>query len=94
MKQEDVEAKPGCWRKDPAVVLKEIPVGMPVDQARAIMEGHGFECSQHTEEGSSYLLCQAYQRTSILTGTRIDVNIFHQASRVTGAKVSTRYDGP
>ena len=94
VKQEAVDSRAGWWRKDPGVVLKEIPIGTPLDQARAVMEGHGFQCSQHTEQDSSYLLCHAYQTTSILTGTGINVKIFHQATRVTGAEVVTYYDGP
>src|SRR5271157_84550 len=58
-KQATVDTEGGWWRKDPGVVLKEIPIGTPVDQARAFMEGHGFKCSeQHAEQGDAYLLCR------------------------------------
>lgn len=89
-----LKSKINQGRKDPEVVLKEIPIGTPVGQARAVMEGHGFKCSEGSKEGSSYLLCHASLRTGLMTGTGIDVKIFHQASRVTGAEVVTYYDGP
>jgi len=91
---ETVEAKAGWWRKDPAVVLKEIPIGTPVDQAKAVMEAHGFKCSEQPEQNGPFLLCHAFKRTGFLTGTGIDIKIVHHASRVTNVEVVTSYSGP
>jgi hypothetical protein len=90
-RQPTIEAKAGWWKKDPGVVLQEIPLGTPLSQARAVMKGHGFECSEGAE---GCLVCKAFKRTDWLCGIITIVTIHHQGGKVTDLEVVRQYDGP
>ncbi len=95
LKERDLESKAGWWRKPPDPVLKEVPLGTPVDQAQTVMAGHGFSCSPHGDEGRGpSVLCWAHQPTSWLAGTIIQVTLHHRDGKITDVEVVTAYDGP
>jgi hypothetical protein len=81
---------------NPAWVLLEIPLGSPVDKARAVMQRHGFQCADLlTSDKRPFLSCTASKRTSWVTADSIRVEIYYQAGEVTDLKVITfRNNGP
>ncbi len=95
LKAKDLESRAGRCRKRPDAVLKEVPLGTPVDQAQTIMAGHGFGCHPHGDDGQGpALFCRAYQPTSWVSGTFIDVTLHHRDGRIRDVEVVTIPDGP
>ena len=68
------------------------PVGMPLEQARALMEGEDFKCTpvafdKHEKSGRPYLACRAVAETP-LGGSIVRVRLFYDgAGIVTDARV-------
>ena len=88
-------ARPAWWKPNPEVVLKEIPQGTPIAEARAVMAGHGFFCSGGLgDEKGAYLQCEAFRRTGRVTRDRISVKIYYERGQVTDIDVTSFYDVP
>ena len=94
-KQSQLENMNGCWRKDPAAVLKEVPLGTSLEQARSIMSRHGFRCEEQAgEENDSFLLCVASRNKSWMMADVIKVRLYHQAGKVSAVEIYTYFDAP
>jgi hypothetical protein len=79
----------------PTAILPEIPLGSPVDNARAVMQRHGFQCADLlTVDNRPFLSCTTSKKTSWVTGNSIRVEIYYQAGEVTDLKVITFRNGP
>ena len=82
-KAEVLEARAGWWKHSAAPVLKEIPPGTPVEQARSVMQGHGVTCELDTHaDGGPVLIGSAYRRTGWLCGYRTEVTLSCPAGKV------------
>jgi hypothetical protein len=81
--------------EDSFMTLKRIeglvPAGMPIEQARDVMEVHGFVCSYEEAVGVPYLQCNQLKRQHLwpFSGTWMAA-IYYQEGVVTG--VQARYD--
>ncbi|HVX10340.1 MAG TPA: hypothetical protein VHC22_04125 [Pirellulales bacterium] len=81
--------------EDSFLTLKRIetlvPVGMPIDQAREVMEIHGFVCTFQESVGIPYLQCNQIKRRSLwpFNGTWM-ATIYYEDGIVHG--VQARYD--
>ena len=94
-KQYTLMARPGWWKPDPGIVLREIPAGTPLAEARAVMEKHRFNCVDGLgDEKGTYLRCVANRRTGRKTNDRIDMKIYYEAGRVKDIDVTSYYDVP
>ena len=94
-KQKTIEVGPGWCKVDPAVVLKEVPLGTPLPQARSIMEGHGFHCLDGTGDAQGpFLRCTAYEGTGWVAGVATVVKVYYRAGQVTDIQIVRRFDKP
>ena len=93
LKAEVVEAKQGWWKYNPAAVLKEVPPGTPVEQARSVMQGHGFTCKQATGATGSSLVCRAYRPLNTLLSHVTVVTFACRAGKVGEVTVIAYDDG-
>ena len=94
-KQKTIEVGSGWCKVDPAVVLKEIPLGTPLPQARSIMEGHGFHCLDGTGDSQGiFLKCTANNGSRWVVAVGTVVKIYHQAGRVTDIQIVRRVEKP
>jgi len=78
---------------DTMVVRREIPIGMPLAQARAIMERHGFSCwSGVPDTHGTCLHCTAYRHTP--HSYKILVKLFYDTRRkeITSVEAMVDYD--
>jgi hypothetical protein len=81
--------------EDSFMTLKKIeslvPAGMPIEQAREVMEIHGFVCTYEEAVGVPYLQCNQIKRQHLwpFNGTWMAA-IYHQEGVVTS--VQARYD--
>ncbi len=68
-----------------------VPAGMPIEQAREVMETHGFVCTYEEAVGVPYLQCNQIRRRSLwpFNGTWM-ATIYFQEGVVTA--VQARYD--
>jgi hypothetical protein len=77
-----------------AEVLKYLCVGMPVENAKRIMEDSGFECEESDFDGPSFLRCSAVYKSHLLLGDEIFVDVYHESGVVTDIKVNCHCVGP
>jgi hypothetical protein len=75
-------------------VLQEVPVGTSLEQARAIMAGHGFACEEREEEKGPYLLCKVARNSRFMMADVVEVKLYHSRGKVTAVDVSRYLDGP
>jgi hypothetical protein len=73
--------------RNPDPVLRLIPVGTPVEQARAVMEAHGFHCSDDRRSGPATLECKAHSYLGCLVTEYIRVTLYLEAGKVSRAEV-------
>jgi hypothetical protein len=92
--QESAGGSSDPWRQDPGVVLKEVPLGTPVDEARSVMERHRFECSDGQSEGKACLVCKACKATGWMTADVAIVVLYYRGGKITDVSVHTYGDGP
>ena len=92
--------------KDPSkmkgVVLKAVPVGSRIEEARRFMEREGFRCSPQTKssfadhdgtrKGIDYLYCDRSE--GLIVSRRWQVAIVHSGDRVTDVLANTGLIGP
>jgi hypothetical protein len=78
----------------PAPVLKYIPLGTPIEQAKTLMKAHGFRCSSDEKDSNSYLEFVASKNDGFMMAWVIRVLFYHQAGKVTDVKVLSYLDGP
>lgn len=93
-KADVLESSAGSWKLCPDVVLREIPLGTPVDEAQSVMKRQGFSCRDATEDNRKFLLCRSSQMTSWITSTAIEVRLYNQTGKITDVEVATYYEGP
>jgi hypothetical protein len=78
-----------------AEVSKYLSVGMPVENAKRIMEDSGFKCEESHFDGPPHVICSAVlttQHLSILDN--ITVRLYHDAGKVTAIKAECHSVGP
>jgi hypothetical protein len=84
--------KIGSAGVDTDIILKEIPLKTPVDQARTVMESHGFKCWSGVHDGYSICLhCTAYRRKNSEKADKILVKFFYENKRVIGVEGVIEY---
>jgi len=74
-------------------VLREVPLGMPMDMARTIMEKHGFSCwAAVQDDKGTYLRCIAYKSSP--RPYKICINLYYDPRRnnITGVDTVVDYD--
>ena len=73
----------------PDVVLREIPLRMPLADARAIMERHGFSCQGGVRDDfQTCLYCTAYRRKTASVADRVVVKLYYENKRVVSVAVT------
>jgi hypothetical protein len=77
-----------------AEVLKYVSAGMPIDNARRIMEDSGFKCEDNYVRGPGCLSCRAVYDTHFLLADEISVSIEHESGKVIDVKVDCYCVGP
>jgi hypothetical protein len=89
LKQETASKQPGLVVLRPDAVYKEIPPKMPLPEAQAIMERHGFKCWKGISEGvGTCMQCIAYRRKDQYAAQKIVVKLLYEKNRVTTAEVT------
>jgi hypothetical protein len=92
--QQAVYSPSGEWKQDPRAVLNEVPLGTPVERARWVMLGHGFECSdEESEDGGPFLFCKASRATGWWTSEVAMVKLLYREGRIASVDVRTYGDG-
>jgi hypothetical protein len=75
------------------IILEEIPLQMPVAEARAILERHGFSCWANVPDDHGLCLhCTAYKRTGMACADRVVVKVFAEEQRVSNVEVTVEQD--
>jgi hypothetical protein len=85
LKQPAPKKAPVPGTPDPlaAVVLAEVPLQTPVDQARAVMERHGFSCWSNVPDDRGVCLhCTAWVRRNNCYADRVVVKLYYESRRV------------
>lgn len=78
-----------------AELLRFVPVGTPVDEARRTMQRAGFECSTAVDDRlGPYLYCQASRRWKWPVYRHWSIKLSYDERGVTDAKVTTGLVGP
>jgi hypothetical protein len=77
-----------------AEVLKYISTGMPIDNAKRIMEDSGFTCSDSCSAEPQALQCTAVYATHFLMADEIYVLLYHEAGKLRDVKVDCYSVGP
>jgi len=82
-----------------AEVLKYVSPGMPVENAKRIMEDSGFACEKSFYEGPACVLCSAVYRghffSTVESGIdKIHVRLYHESGKVTEIKTECYSVGP
>jgi len=84
--------------EDPALVkkliLKEIPVGTRVEDAKAIMEANEFDCRFVALDERPHLYCVREEGISLLVGGKWQVLIPHEGGLTKGVAVTYGRVGP
>lgn len=88
------ESQDGLHSVSATPVLKYIPLGTAIEQAKAVMEAHGFRCSSDNQEGRCRLVCVASRNIRLMVADVIRVSLYHEAGRITDVKVITFVDAP
>jgi uncharacterized protein YceK len=79
-----------------SAVLKEIAVDSPIEQARAVLEKHGFECSDGSSdndekpEQKKFLRATTWRQAGLLGGKRLNITVYHQDDKVTNVEVEVK----
>jgi hypothetical protein len=95
--QEEIRNQPvegqtnGLSTVSPAPVLKYVPLGSSIEEAKKVMESHGFDCSGSDEDA---LVCKASRNRGLMMAEVIRVILYHEAGKITNVKVGTYLDGP
>jgi hypothetical protein len=77
----------------PEIILREVPLQTPVEQARSFMAGHGFSCWRGVPDTKgTCLLCKAYRQKTPTTADRIVVKFFYDQKRVVSVEIIDEYD--
>lgn len=83
----------GFWRRSPAAVLQEVPVGTPLAQAQAVMQRHGFSCRQEKMDPARVcLICKASQWAGLVGSDVLTVTFYCRWDKVTEVKVITYHN--
>jgi hypothetical protein len=78
-----------------AEIIKVIPPGTRVDEARRIMERNGFACEpSKDDDGREYIWCVYSSSVSWLVSCRWAVSLYHRDNKVDEVTVSLAYTGP
>lgn len=78
-----------------AEILKYLSVGMPIENAKRIMEDSGFKCQEGWFSGPAYLHCSAvYGTHHLLIADEIRVRLYHEAGKLSGIRVDCHSVGP
>jgi hypothetical protein len=77
-----------------AEVLKYLSPGMPIENAKRIMEDSGFKCEDSWSGGSRVLLCSAVYATHFMMADEINVLLHHESGKLTNVKVDCFSVGP
>ena len=78
-----------------AEIIKVIPPGTRVDEARRIMERNGFACEASKDDGGrEYIWCVFSRSVSWLVSCRWAVRLYHRDDRIDEVAVSLAYTGP
>jgi hypothetical protein len=75
-------------------VLRYLSAGMPIENAKRIMEDSGFKCENSLLAGSACLHCSTIYRTHLITSDEIDVCLSHESGKVTAIRVDCHSIGP
>jgi hypothetical protein len=76
-------------------VLKYLSIGMPIENAKRIMEESGFKCHDSWFEGPSCLNCVAvYRMHHLFISDQIHVSLFHESGQVSDIKVDCHSESP
>jgi hypothetical protein len=78
-----------------AEVMKYVSAGMPIENAKRIMEDSGFKCEDSFFTGPPCVRCSAVSGThGIFLADEVFVLLYHEAGKVTDIKVDCHTVGP
>jgi hypothetical protein len=93
VKQEAFEKTPAAAKFKPDAILKAIPLQTPLEQARAVMEGHGFSCWAGVP--GTYgpcLQCTVFKPKNQYVADKIVVKLYYQKKRISNVEASVEYN--
>lgn len=98
--QEEIRNQPvegqtnGLATVSPAPVLKYVPLGTSIEEAKKVMESHGFDCSASNDDTHPYLVCKASRNRGLMMAEVIRVILDNEAGKITKVEVVRYLDGP
>jgi hypothetical protein len=97
--QEEIRKQPSEYQNGLQVVsatcvLKYIPLGTSIEQAKRFMESHDFRCSSENKDSPCYLIYTASKNAGFMMAEVILVTLDYEAGKITDVKVATYLDGP